>query len=227
MADAFNILLFGDGSSDFREPLQKLCERQKGVIFLHFIDRLNEVLRDEARRQPRHVRQQIPSFTDVFDLVKKYQDAASRNQILDTTLACICQLGSVIRCVCRPSDKSTRNNNLHSFFDDHPSQYIVPSDTVLVGLCTGLLAATAVSASQNILDLIDNALKSVRVAFRIGAKVNDAAQRLSTSDDAHVNPSWSRLVVGVQKEASMAEVTQFNDRKVRRLPGRVLILSKV
>ncbi|MCJ1434804.1 hypothetical protein MMC27_004174 [Xylographa pallens] len=196
MADAFNILLFGDGSSDFREPLQKLCERQKGVIFLHFLDRLNEVLRDEARRQPRHVRQQIPPFTDVFDLVKKYQDAASRNQILDTTLACICQLGSVI-----------------SFFDDHPSQFIVPSDTVLVGLCTGLLAATAVSASQNILDLIANALKFVRVAFRIGAKVNDVAQRLSTINDAQVNPSWSRLVVGVQKEASVAEVTQFNDRK--------------
>ena len=99
MADAFNVLLFGDGSSDFREPLQKLCERQKGVLFLHFLDRLNEVLRDEVRRQPRHVRTEIPPFTDVLDLVKRYLESASRNQILDTTLACICQLGSIIRCV--------------------------------------------------------------------------------------------------------------------------------
>jgi len=114
---------------------------------------------------------------------------------------------------------------LHSFFDDHPSQYIVPSNTVLVGLCTGLLAAAAVSASQSILDLVVNALKVVRVAFRIGVKVNHAAQRLSTIHDVQVNQSWSRLVVGVHKEASVAEVTQFNERKVRRLAGSILILS--
>ena len=94
----------------------------------------------------------------------------------------------------------------------------MPAETVLVGLCTGLLAATAVSASHSILDLIANALKVVRVAFRIGVKVNDAAQRLSTTQDIQVNRSWSRLVVGVQKEASISEVTQFNQRKVRRLP---------
>lgn len=120
---------------------------------------------------------------------------------------------------------STRNNSLDSFFDDHPSQYIVPSNTVLVGLCTGLLAAAAVSASQSILDLIANALKIVRVAFRIGVKVNDAARRLSPIHDVEVNQSWSRLVVGVQKEASMAEVTQFNERKVRRLARSIFILS--
>jgi naphtho-gamma-pyrone polyketide synthase len=100
-AEAFKVLLFGDETGDFREPLQKLCERQNGVVFLHFIDRLNAVLRDEVRRQPRYVKKQIPPFTDVLDLVKQYQDSASRNQILETTLACICQLGSVIRCVFR------------------------------------------------------------------------------------------------------------------------------
>ena len=94
-----------------------------------------------------------------------------------------------------------------------------------MGLCTGLLAATATSASQNILDLIANALKIVRVAFRIGVKVNNAAQRLSTIHDVQVNQSWSRLVVGVQKEASIAEVTQFNERKVGGLTGSILILS--
>lgn len=93
----------------------------------------------------------------------------------------------------------------------------MPSNTVLVGLCTGLLAAAAVSASQSIIGLVANALKIVRVAFRIGIKVNDAAQRLSTIHHVQINQSWSRLVVGVQKEASIAEVTKFNERKARRL----------
>ena len=103
------------------------------------------------------------------------------------------------------------NNDLHRFFDDHPSQPFVPANTILVGLCTGLLAAAAVSASQSALGLIENALNAVRVAFRIGITVNNAAQRLSTD----ANQSWSRLVVGVQSEACNAEIRQFNERKVR------------
>lgn len=101
----------------------------------------------------------------------------------------------------------------------------MPSNTVLVGLCTGLLAAATVSASQSILDLIANALKTVRVAFRLGVKVNDTAQRLSPVYDVQANQSWSRLVVGVQKKASIDEVTQFNERKVSRLTGIIPIVD--
>lgn len=63
------------------------------------------------------------------------------------------------------------------------------------------------------INLIENALDAVRVAFRIGITVNDAAQRLSTD----VNQRWSRLVVGVQSEVTNAEIRQFNERKVRLL----------
>jgi hypothetical protein len=99
MAETFEVLVFNDETSDFREPLEKLCDRRNGVLFLHFIERLNETLRDEISQQPRHVQQQIPPFTDIQELVKQYHAAGSRNQILETTLACICQLGSVIRSV--------------------------------------------------------------------------------------------------------------------------------
>ena len=225
MAEAFQFLLFGDETGDFREPLQKLCQRQRGIIFSHFMEGLNHTLRDEVRRQPRYVKKLIPPFTDVRDLVTQYQDSTSRNQILETTLTCICQLGTVIRCVLRNWVMSKRNNSLHSFFDDHPSQYIVPSNTVLVGLCTGMLAATAVSASHSVLDLVANALRVVRVAFRIGVKVNDTAQRLSGTHDVHASQSWSRLVVGVQKEASITEVEEFNERKVRIIAWSIFVFN--
>lgn len=100
----------------------------------------------------------------------------------------------------------------------------MPSGTVLVGLCTGLLAATAVSISQNVLDLVTNALKIVRVAFRLGIKVNDAAQRSFSFQHGEINHSWARLVVGVQKEDSIAEVTQFNERRVRKFTSGISIL---
>ncbi len=97
MAGAFEVLLFGDETGDFREPLDKLCERRKGVVFLHFIQRLHETLRDEVHKQPRQVQQQIPPFTNVPDLVKRYTESGSRNPILESTLTCICQLASVMR----------------------------------------------------------------------------------------------------------------------------------
>lgn len=101
MAAEFQVLLFGDETGDFRGPLQKLCERQHGILFSRFMDGLNVVLHDEACRQRRHVKKQIPPFRDVFDLVKQHQDSASQNQILKTPLSCIFQLGSVIRWVSR------------------------------------------------------------------------------------------------------------------------------
>ena len=70
------------------------------------------------------------------------------------------------------------------------------------------------SASQSILDLIDNALKVVRIAFRVGVKVNDTARRLAASNDVPADRSWSKLVVGIQKDDAAAEISDFNQRKV-------------
>lgn len=92
----------------------------------------------------------------------------------------------------------------------------MPSNTIFVGLCTGLLAAAALSASESVLDLVTNACTVVRIAFRIGVKVNDAGRRVSIAEDDQVNQQWSRLVFGVQKDASLAEITEFNKSKVRK-----------
>lgn len=109
MAAEFQVLLFGDETGDFRDPLQKLCERQRGILFSRFIDGVNAVLHDETCRQRRHVKKQIPPFRDVLDLVKQYQNSASQIQLLKTPLSCIFQLGSVIRCVSRVSTISVKH----------------------------------------------------------------------------------------------------------------------
>ncbi|KAJ5379344.1 polyketide synthase [Penicillium cosmopolitanum] len=194
MAESFKLYVFGDETGDFAESLQRLCERRKEVLLLHFLEELNKVLRDEIRRQPRDVRVQIPEFTDVLDLVRRYRRSGSRNQILETTLTCVCQLATVI-----------------SFFGNNASQYFTPSDSAFAGFCTGLLSASSVATSQDTLQLISNALTTVRVAFRIGVKVDGAAQRLSKDGDSAVTQSWTTLIIGAQKEASIAALTQFNE----------------
>jgi hypothetical protein len=72
-----------------------------------------------------------------------------------------------------------------------------------------------VSSSQNTLELIGKALITVRVAFRIGVKVSGVAQRLTRNGEANGGQSWSRLVLGAQKEPSIAAVENFNDQQVK------------
>lgn len=98
MAEVFQVLLFGDETADFRGPLQKLCQGQNGVLFSQFICRLSHVLHDEVRRLPHHAKKLIPPFTDISDLVNRYHESTSRTQVLETTLTCICQVGSIFRC---------------------------------------------------------------------------------------------------------------------------------
>jgi naphtho-gamma-pyrone polyketide synthase len=98
----------------------------------------------------------------------------------------------------------------------------VPSDTVIVGLCSGLLASAAVSASRSLLDLTSIALKVVRVAFRIGVKVDATARRLSIDHHVDAGQSWSRLALEVQRETAIAEVIRFNKAKVSNTTARIL-----
>jgi predicted RND superfamily exporter protein len=84
-----------------------------------------------------------------------------------------------------------------------------------------------VSASQSVLDLITIALQTVRVAFRIGAKVNAAARSLSTTPNVQANQSWARLVTDVQKKTALDEVTQFNKKKVRKIDSTLPFTIKL
>ena len=121
-------------------------------------------------------------------------------------------------------------NRICSYFSDQPSHYFTAHDTAFVGLCTGLLSASAVSSSQSTLDLIDKSLTTVRVAFRIGVKVSGVAQRLTSNGEANDSQSWSRLVLGAQKEPSISAVEDFNNKQVKRIVFRPLtkrMLSKI
>lgn len=70
-----------------------------------------------------------------------------------------------------------------------------------MGLCTGLLAATAISCARSLSELIPIALEAVKLAFRIGTLVGKAKESLAGVDS---NESWSTIVTGVSdKDVSL------------------------
>ena len=96
----------------------------------------------------------------------------------------------------------------HSQVD--PRQYGGDNARVL-GLCTGALAAAAVSCSQSTLDLIPLAICAIRVAFRTGMHATDAAQRVAPSDTS--DRSWSMIVPNLA--TAEAAVKNFCEQTVR------------
>ena len=87
-------------------------------------------------------------------------------------------------------------------FEERLPSYISPNaDARLIGLCTGLITATAVSCADSLTALLPLAVETVRIAFRTGAHVGKVAQQLAVDSE---NKSWSTLVATDEKSAQAA-----------------------
>ena len=92
-----------------------------------------------------------------------------------------------------------------------PWDYHADNSRVL-GVCTGALAAAAVSCSRSVLELVPMAVAAVTVAFRTGMHVMDVAQRIEPSDAT--DQSWSIIVPGA---ASAEAVHRICEQSVRTM----------
>lgn len=75
--------------------------------------------------------------------------------------------------------------------------YPSPSNSCCLGLCTGALAAAAVSCSSNTLELLPLAVEAVRLAFRIGMLVDKMARCIEPWNcDAKINGKPRNDILG-------------------------------
>ena len=100
------------------------------------------------------------------------------------------------------------------YFEEQPRTYIPSSnsrpDARLAGLCTGLIAASAVASADSLTALIPLAVEAVRIAFRTGAHVGQVAQQLECETG---QKSWSTIVAADAK-AVEAALSEFHGERV-------------
>lgn len=87
-----DILLFGDQSADCRLNLERIVTRNDRVVLTALLEKVNISLREEITRQPSWVRDCVPCFSNIADLVTSYYESDSPTAILEGTLLCLCQL---------------------------------------------------------------------------------------------------------------------------------------
>ena len=94
------------------------------------------------------------------------------------------------------------------------------SQTCLVGLCTGLLAAAAIASSPAPLALIPLAIEVVLIAFRTGSYIGTTADRLEFSREG--SASWSSIVAGTSEAEVQNVLDHLHKTKVFLLSIQLL-----
>ena len=84
--------------------------------------------------------------------------------------------------------------------------YPLPSETHLLGVCTGALAATAVASSKSVTDLLPIAVQTVQVAFRLGLLAVEMSNRIQPG----CSGSWSLIFPGLTPGAVSVALKEFS-----------------
>ena len=217
MTGELKLYLFGDQTYDIQPYLRDLIQYRHNPVLDDFLVKAYDAIRTEIYNLPCEIRDDLPRFTCVDDLILRRQGGIGCVP-LDMAVTCMYQLGSFIRYRHQLRTLVQKLNNLCSQVD---SQHYCGDNVRILGLCTGTLAAAAVSCSQSTLELIPFAVCAVIAAFRTGMQATDAAQRVAPSDIS--DQSWSINVAGLASVE--AAVEDFCEQAVRTLTasGRLIV----
>ncbi|KAL3418618.1 Conidial yellow pigment biosynthesis polyketide synthase 2 [Phlyctema vagabunda] len=186
-----DILLFGDQTGDCQVFLKKALRRKGYPLLSSFLEQAHVALQDEVESLPASTRRQLPPFSNVSEFVERYYDATKPSLATESAITCLAQLTHFI-----------------GFFEQYPSAYLEPNSTQILGVCTGLLAASAVASSSSLNGLIPLAVQAVRVAFRLGARVSTIASQLEST--ISWQQTWSTVVVGISGDIAYVAINEFN-----------------
>ncbi|KIW13453.1 hypothetical protein PV08_08641 [Exophiala spinifera] len=178
------VYVFGDQTADCRSFFTKVFTRKDDVILQAFLERAGEALRVENKSRS-HPSKAVPNFSTIQELVDRYYRGEAKDAAIESALVCISQFTHFIG----------------AFEERTPSYIPHNADARLVGLCTGLIAASAVASADSLTALLPLAVESVRIAFRAGAHVGKVAEQIEGDSKTG---SWSTIVAADEKSAQAA-----------------------
>ena len=206
MASTLKLYLFGDQTYDIQPCLKDLIHYRSNPVLEDFLIKAYDAIRTEIFSLPSEIRHDLPRFTCLDDILLR-KPGGRRCVPLDMALTCMYQLGVFIRYGRRLLIPVKKLNTSCSQVDP---QHFCSDNARVLGLCTGALAAAAVSCSRSTLELIPLAVCAVTVAFKTGVYATEAAQRIAPSDSS--DRSWSMIVAGLA--AGEAAVNSFCEQTV-------------
>jgi len=113
---------------------------------------------------------------------------------------------------------STSTKLIHdSYYGEGSKSYPLAAETHISGLCTGLLAAAAISSSKAVADLLPAAIEAVLIAFRTGLRTMEVRDRIC--QQSSTMPSWSVVIAGLDEKNAVTGLKEFSHSKVGFRPS--------
>ncbi|KAK4189134.1 hypothetical protein QBC35DRAFT_167960 [Podospora australis] len=191
---ANTLLLFGDQTGVVLPSIQSLSKLAMGCESLAgFLRRSTDRLHTTIARLPAHQRRGYPKFESPLDLATAVAKEDYPVPALATALLCISQIGHII--VYLESNPRALDGS--------------ESNLAILGVCTGLLPAAAVSCCRNLTELLSFAGEIVNLAFQIGLQ---ASSRSNIIDP--LAGSWTTLVTNVDIHTVREALEAFNRESV-------------
>ncbi|CAK7199161.1 Type I Iterative PKS [Sporothrix eucalyptigena] len=221
--------IFGDQTAEVLPSIESLNAHSLYSAALRaFFRSSTDRLRASIARLPSPYRRQFPaSFESPLELARwaasppnssnRGKDTAcvlrKISPALNAALLCIAQLGHVI------VELEANPRRLERGTADDA--------TVILGTCTGLLAAVTVACSNNLTDLLAIADEVVNLAFHVGF---EGVRRTAIVDDTPVShttsSAWATLVTNISDMAAVeVALADFNKSHVLAADRRVYISS--
>lgn len=186
-----NVFIFGDQTADQYPLLRKVSLRRDNALLTSFLEQVSVSLREEVQKLPKSQREAIPDFLTLQHLVEAYYEKGLKIPQLESCFVTISQLAHFI-----------------GYFAENPSELPSVPNRRILGLCTGLLAASAVASARSLAELLPLAIEATRIAFRTGTCVGIAKNALEQSPDAR--ESWSTIVTGTSEQSAKAAIAEFH-----------------
>ncbi|KAF1852234.1 uncharacterized protein K460DRAFT_374054 [Cucurbitaria berberidis CBS 394.84] len=190
-----DLLVFGDQTFSPVDSVKELYNRSRTSVLLQtFLRNSCDALRPYAGDLVIGDAD-VASFQTALELADYYSQTSDKSTIILSVLLCIAQFGSLI---------------LHSeqdptFLDN------VTTHQYLLGLCTGLIPATAAAVARSVTHLVQMGPEIVCIALRLG----NAAQQRSTEIEPG-SQDWTLVVGKMNIEKLQRTLDNFNN--VHALP---------
>ncbi|KAJ4127485.1 Interface between microtubules and kinetochore protein [Fusarium oxysporum] len=173
------------------DKLQALLRVKDNALLTSFLGEAFLAVRHEIVSLSSIERKSIPeaeSLSLLLEGVRRSEPHAA----LDSAFVCIYEIGYYIDYLAR-SDKQ------------HPSA----SPSFLLGICTGSIAAAAVSCAKDVFEISKLGVEAATVAFRLGMHVRRRAENLGYSTPS----SWSMILSSNQEELVSEALQEFSKDK--------------
>ncbi|KAK3994996.1 putative polyketide synthase [Cladorrhinum sp. PSN332] len=196
---AKTLFLFGDQTGEILPPIQQLTRLASSSHNLcNFLRQSTDRLHGIIFSLPMDQRQLLPAFDSPLELASALSKENSAIPALSAALLCIAQIGDVI----------VQLDNSQG-------------EIAILGICTGLLSAAAVSCCRNLTELMSIAVEVVHLAFQIGFEASQRSQNIDPSTE-----SWATLVTNIEISTLQKAIKIFNDSSVLEPSQSVYISAK-